>query len=178
MQSSASVNLVKTQANTYGNIVHWALTVGKVLIIVTEIIAFSAFIYRFTLDRTIIDLHTKIKQEKIILDSLKEKEATYRNVQERISLVKQITIKGNAKVDMLNDILSLTPQGITFNSFDFRETELNIDSNVESVSSLTTFTKSLKSYSKISSVNISNITTKADGSGINVFLMVKFKGAQ
>lgn len=178
MLSSASVNLIKTQTNTYDSLVHWALSVGRVLIIVTEVIAFSAFIYRFTLDRTIIDLHTKINQEKIILDSLKEKEATYRNIQERISLVKQITIKGNAKVDMLNDILSLTPQGITFNSFDFRETELNIDSNVQSVSSLATFTKSLKSYSKISSVSISSITNKTDGSGINVFLTVTFKGAQ
>lgn len=178
MQSSASVNLVKTQVGTYNNLVHWTLSVGRILIIITELIAFSAFIYRFTLDRTIIDLHSKIKQEKIILDNLKEKEATYRSIQERISLVKQVTIKGNVKVDTLNDILSLTPQGITFNSFDFRDAELNIDSNIESVSSLTTFTKSLKSYSKISSVNISSITNKAAGLGINVFLTIKFKGEQ
>lgn len=178
MQSSASVNLVKNQSNTYDSLVHWALTVGKVLIIITEIIAFSAFIYRFTLDRTIIDLHSKIKQEKTILDNLKGNEEKYRNIQERISLVKQVTIKGNTKIDTFNDILSLTPQGVTFNSFDFRETEINIDSNVESISSLTIFIKSLKSYSKISSVTITSISNKADGNGINVFLKVIFKGVQ
>lgn len=178
MESSASVNLIKTQANGYDNVVHWALSVGRFLIIITELIAFSAFVYRFSLDRTIIDFHSKIKQEKIILDNLKEKETTYRNIQERISLVKQITIKGNAKVDTLNDILALTPQGITFNSFDLREGDLNIDSNVESVTSLNSFIKSLKSYSKISSVSITSITNKADGSGINVFISVKLKGSQ
>lgn len=178
MQSSASVNLVKTQTNKYDDIVRWALSVGRLLIIITELVAFSAFIYRFSLDRTIIDLHSKIKQERIILDSLKDKELLYRNTQERISLVKQISIKGNAKLDVFNDILALTPQGVTFNSFDFQENELNIDSNIESSSSLNSFTKSLKNYSKISSVSITNITNKADGNGINVFIKIIFKGGQ
>lgn len=178
MQSSASVNLVKTQNNTYDNIVHWALSIGRVLIIITELVAFSAFVYRFSLDRTIVDLHTKIKQEKLILENLKSQEQTYRNLQERLSLVKKITVEGNAKVDTLNDIITLTPQGITFNSFDLEPNQLDIDSNMESVSSLNTFIKSLKSYSKISSVSITNISNKADGSGINVLITAKFKGSQ
>lgn len=178
MQSSASVNLVKTKENTYDNIVHWALTIGRVLIIVTELVAFSAFIYRFSLDRTIVDLHSKIKQEKTVLDNLKTQEETYRNLQERIALIQKITVEGNAKVETLKDIIALTPQGITFNSFSLQPGQLDIDSNIESVSSLNTFIKSLKSYSKISSVSITNITNKADGSGINVFITVIFKGSQ
>lgn len=178
MQSSASVNLVKTQENTYDNIVHWALTIGRVLIIITELVAFSAFIYRFSLDRTIVDLHSKIKQEKTVLDNLKTQEETYRNIQERIALIQQVTVQGNTKVETLNDIIALTPQGITFNSLNLQPEQLDIDSNIESVSSLNTFIKSLKSYSKISSVSITNITNKADGAGINVFITAKFKGSQ
>ena len=175
MQSSASVNLIKVQTNAYDNILHWALSIGRLLIIITEIIAFSAFVYRFTLDRTLIDLHSKIKQEAVILDSLKDKETLYRNIQERILLVKDITIKGDEKIQTINDIISLTPQGITFNSFDLREDGLSIDSNIQSVTSLTTFIRSLRSYPKVASVNISSIKNNVEGSGINVLMSVKFK---
>ncbi len=175
MQSSASVNLIKIKTNAYDDVLRWALSIGRLLIIITEIIAFSTFIYRFSLDRTIIDLHSKIKQEKAIIESLKDKEAIYRNVQERVTLTKQISDKGNEKVQTLNDIIALTPTGITFNNFDLGQDQLSLDCNVESVSSLTTFVKSLKSYSKVSSVTIGSITNKAEGSGINVILTVKFK---
>ena len=66
-------------------IVNWALTIGRVLIIIVEIIALSAFIYRFILDNELRDINSKIKQEQEILSTQAQKEATYRNLQDRLS---------------------------------------------------------------------------------------------
>ena len=80
MQSSASINLLKGRVNLLDEIVKWSLTIGRLLIITVELVAFTAFIVRFSLDRTLIDLHDKIRQEQAIVASLKDTEAKYRNL--------------------------------------------------------------------------------------------------
>src|SRR3972149_11726382 len=98
MQSSASINLIKSKVNIFDEILKWALTVGRLLVILTELTAFSAFIYRFTLDRTLIDLHEKINQEQAIVASLKDREAIYRNLQGIITDAATITKSGSRNV--------------------------------------------------------------------------------
>ena len=39
----------------------WAVNFGRIIIVLTELIALSALGYRFYIDRQIIDLHQKIK---------------------------------------------------------------------------------------------------------------------
>jgi len=85
----ALINLVKGKHKSFfDRFLAWALSAGRVIIIVTEIIALSAFLYRFSLDREIIDLRDNTKQEQKILELFKEQEKTFRNLQERLSCLK------------------------------------------------------------------------------------------
>src|SRR3989338_4199098 len=115
MQSSASINLVKRKVSLLDEILRWTLSVGRLLVIITEIVAFSTFIYRFSLDRTIIDLHTQIKNKQAIVQSLKERENTYRRFQERILVASITSQQAGRNVKILNDVVELTPSEITFN---------------------------------------------------------------
>lgn len=175
MQSSASVNLVKRKANLLDEIIKWALNVGRLLIIITEIAAFSAFIYRFSLDRTLIDLHSKIKQEQAIVESLKEKEEVYRNLQERILSASIYNSTGDRRVKILEDIIELTPPEISFNTFLIENEDIKIDLNISSVSSLNTFIETLRSYPQISSVTIDSVSNKNENNKVNVILSAKLK---
>ena len=139
MQRSASINLIKSKANILDEILKWALSIGRLLIILTELVAFSTFIYRFTLDRTIIDLHEKIKQEQAIVASLKDREEIYRNLQGRIADISQVTQTGQKNVKIFDDIAKLTPTEINFNSFTIENNKIEIDADVSSISSLTNF---------------------------------------
>lgn len=175
MQTSASINLIKTKVNILDEILKWALTVGRLLIIITELVAFTTFIYRFSLDRKLIDLHEKINQEQAIVGSLKDREELYRNLQEKIGAIKTITTFGDRNVKILNDVAKLTPSGISFNSFDIANNKIEIDSSVQSTSSLSNFVSLLRKYPEVSSVSITRIDNQSQISGINVIILVKLK---
>lgn len=156
-----SINLVKTRHIDYvERFINWALTIGRLLVIVTELVALICFVYRFSLDSQLIDLHSKIKQEQAVINFLKKDEDTYRNLQERLSIAKTFSIQGQEKVNTFNDILGFTPQGITFTDFSLNNNNIRIIANVESVFSLSSFVESLKSYSKIDSISIDKIENR------------------
>ena len=49
--SPASINLVKkNEKSSVDKFINWTLSIGRLIVIITEIIAISAFLYRFSLD--------------------------------------------------------------------------------------------------------------------------------
>jgi len=176
MQSSANINLLKNKENFLDEALRWALSVGRLLVIIAEIVAFSSFIYRFSLDRTLIDLHSKVNQEQAIVASLKDQETKYRNLQERISLATKISNSGNKSVKIFNEVADLTPDDITYNTLAIEGDVIRINASVKSISSLTQLMESLRKYPQISSVNIDSITNKTTDSSIEAFITAKLKG--
>lgn len=164
MQKPASINLLKGRVNLLDEIVKWALTFGRLLIIIIEFVAFGTFIYRFTLDRTIIDLHDKINQEQAIVASLQDREALYRNTQERLKVASTVMGGGSKQVKIFNDVADFTPPEIKFESFVIDKGSIVIQADINSVPALTAFLSSLKNYDAISSVTVSSLGTNA-GSG-------------
>ena len=175
MQASASIDLVKNKANILDEILKWALNFGRLLVIIVEIVAFSSFIYRFSLDRTLIDLNDKIKNEQAIVESIKENEAIYRNLQGRLLIAKKVSAQGSMNHKILNNIVNLTPDQITFNSFSIENNEILIESNVGSISSLTNFINSLKDYKEIGLVTITNIENQPQTNTVTVSIKATLK---
>ena len=63
MSDPISINLVKSRKPHFlDRFITWALNAGRLLVIITETVALSAFLFRFGLDREIVDLNDKIKQ--------------------------------------------------------------------------------------------------------------------
>lgn len=175
MQSTASINLVKKRTSLLDQVLKWALSVGRLLVIITEIVAFTTFIYRFTLDRTLIDLHTKIKGEQAIIENIKDREATYRNLQERIFSASEASQKADKNVKMLNDIIEKTPTGTTFDSLSIEGNKITILANIRSVSSLSTFINFLKEYPPVSLVSITSINNQTGTDAVKVGILATLK---
>src|SRR3989344_1080687 len=111
-----SINLLKAKEISFlDKFLNWALTVGRLVVIATELIALFAFIYRFSLDRQLIDLHSKIKQEEAIVNSLKESEQSYRNLQDRLAAAAKFSETGGEEYTVFKDIISFIPQGMSLN---------------------------------------------------------------
>lgn len=172
MEKSASINLLKGRVNLLDQIFKWSSNVGRLLIIIVEFVAFSAFILRFSLDRTLIDLSDKIKQEQAIVASLKDREATYRNLQERLLVAKNVSDQSSAKVKLTQDILNLTPPEIKYQGFQIQDGKITMQLSVMSVSALTSFIESLRSYKGVSSASIDSIGNKSTDGSINVGVTV------
>ena len=167
-RKDASINLVGENINFLDRFVTWALTVGRVVVILTELIALIAFLYRFSLDREIIDLHTKIKQEQAVVAYLKDNEETFRGIQNRISLASSFGTIAKDKVNLLNDVISFAPAGMTFNNISAQEDRVRINASTNSVSSLSDFVSKLKSYSSIKNVIVEKIENRTSSASITV----------
>ena len=142
---------------------NWALTVGRLIVILTEIVAIAAFIYRFSLDERLIDLHSAIKQKQNLISLLRNDENKYRNLQDRIALASDLMEKNTKTNKIVFDIVGLAPQGTTIESLTFNKDKLTLSANVNSVSSLTNFINALKDYPDIKAVSIDNIENKPTG---------------
>lgn len=162
--SLSSINLIKNkQIPLFDKFMNWALTVGRLIVILTEIVAISAFIYRFSLDERLIDLHSAIKQKQNLISLLRRDEDKYRNLQDRIALASDLMEK-NAKTNkVIFDIVGLVPQGATIESLTFNKNKLILSADVNSVLSLTNFINVLKDYPDIKAVSIDNIENKQTG---------------
>ncbi len=164
------------QASIFDKFIDWALTIGRLVVILTELIALSAFLYRFTLDRQLIDLHSKIKQKTAIVGYLKGREEIYRNLQDRLLVASTFSDSGKKKIKTFNDIIGLAVGGMTFNDLVLTENHVKIDANFQYISSLTSFVNSLKNYTAIESVSIEKIENKLSNALITVSITANLKG--
>lgn len=155
---SPSINLIKNkQIGLFPELINWTLTVGRLLVIIIELIALGAFLYRFSLDRQLIELRSAIKQKQTILTSQKENEAKYRSLQDRLYLASDFSSLSQERTKILKDILASTPQGMKLNSFSFTVDSINITANIQGISSLSVFVNSLKKHPNIDMLNLNSI---------------------
>ncbi len=168
-KNPASINLLKSSKNEiFEKFIDWALTIGRLLVIITEIVALSAFIYRFSLDRQLIDLHGTIKSEQAIVSFLKKQEDTYRNLQDRLKIASTYSGMSQNKLKISQDIISLAPKGMTFNEITVSDNVININANFQIVSSLKVFVDSLKNYKPVKNVSINQLENRLSSAQIVV----------
>ena len=170
-----SINLVRDkQIPLFDRFMNWALTIGRLIVILTEVVAIIAFVYRFSLDEKLAGLHSSIKQKQNIVTVLKNDENTYRNLQDRLALAATFSATGAKINQTIIDITSLIPDQVKINNLILNKDRVNMAVDVTSVSSLASFINPLKSYPGIKSISIDNIENKPSvGLSVNITAMLK-----
>lgn len=171
-----SINLVKKEKKPFiDTFLHWALTIGRLVVMLTEIIALSTFLYRFTLDRQLVDLHDKIKQKQTILNLLQTDEKKYRNLQNRLALASQFDSVGSKPSSIFMDIFNLSPVGFDINTITISENNVRINGNARSLSTLNLFINNIKSYPQALNVSLDKIENRVSNATLGVSLSVALK---
>lgn len=174
--NSHSINLIKGQGESFfDKFINWALTVGRLVVILTELVALSAFLYRFFLDRQLIDLHDQIAQKQAVVKLLKQNENTYLDLQGRLALASTLTTTGQETTQIFSDILRLAPPDFVFNNIVLSQDAVKIDASVQSVSSLASLIKDIRNYKETSSISLDRIENKTTGAAIAVSITVRLK---
>ncbi|MEK7517655.1 MAG: hypothetical protein AAB583_03830, partial [Patescibacteria group bacterium] len=122
--------------------------------------AITAFLYRFSLDEELVSLHGDIRQKQSQLALLKNDEENFRNLHSRLALAENFSKESTKVYRMFQDIVGFTLQAVKFNKLTLRKDRTDIDINSTSISSLTEFVNSLKTYPSIKSVSIDNIENR------------------
>lgn len=173
MQSTASINLIKPKISLIDEITKWAFNIGRLLIIIVEIVAFSAFIYRFSLDRRLVDIHDSIEQKQNTIAHLQKQEDEFRVLQEKINISSIASTDGTRYLNILNQIALFAPPGMKFDTFRIGENKIEISITTNSMSYFSNFIKQLQEYDEIETVEITNIDSS--GQKVNIVLKIYLK---
>lgn len=176
MPQLVTVNLIRGRKPHFIDFfIGWALTVGRALVILTEVVALGAFLYRFGLDKQIVDLHDRIIQEQNIIKFAKKNEDTYRNLQTRLDLANTIIFNQNQIFKTYKDITSLIPAQMDVRSVTFADDSVKIDASIQSISLLATTINNIKNYPSVDSVSLDTIENKTTNGVISIGLTIQFK---
>ncbi len=154
-----NINLMPQQEmeGALGQGVHWALTVGRYLIIITEIIALTAFglSLKLTIDKN--ELNKRVEYTQDIIDSKQDFEKEFREVQNKLSSIKKIRLEHFDNHLLINEFNKLLPEGITLTTLDINQTELSFSGSFPTAAQLYTLINSFNNSDKLIALDISEL---------------------
>jgi hypothetical protein len=168
-------NVVKTLTD---KTVKWILSVGKYIVIFTNLVVIGAFLSRFWLDRQNTDLSEKIRQQKAILSSVQNFEKEFRLFQSRLTKIKDEFNSEYGPADPLLIIAESLPADLLLSDFKFTENngkiQVNLKAQIFSEVGLANFIDNLLSQPEISSVQVRTIEKEEGKGGMTIQFLVKF----
>lgn len=163
---------------TLGRILTWALSAGRIIVILTELIVILAFLSRFWLDRTLTDLNSQIEQRIAIIAASSEFEKDFRQLQSALSAFSQITTSEPNVKSILEETVSSLPGDVSLQAFTISENEIQIKGVSLSELGIAGFIKNLKDR-EFEDIKLTGISFGAEGEiGINFSLSTKLKEAE
>ena len=167
----------KGEYSVIGKITTWVLTVGRFIVVFTELLVIGAFLSRFWLDQKNTDLSEAIRQEKMILESTAPFEKEFNLFQARTNEVDKKLDETFTPLLPLEKVLAVLPQDIILVKYEFTagvKNEASFSTQVFSEGSLAQFTKSLLKEKEVASVKIGTIEKEEGVSGSMVQILIKF----
>lgn len=176
------VNLLPKEIfdETYtGQFFQWALTYGRYIIIITQIVVLGVFFARFRLDRENVDLKESIQQKQALISSVKDVENEVRNIQERLLQIKKIESTQYVPLSVLNFLQDVTPTAIFYKHIKISSGQLSLSGSGNNLHTLSGLLFQLKKSGRFSEITLDDIQRKPDGSVIFLigtkFLLNSFK---
>ena len=185
MPGKKELSLLPNEANQntpLARLLRWLTTVGRFIIVFTELIVISAFLSRFWLDRKNSDLSEVLRQQKAILNSTADFEKEFSSLQTRLKFISTFFQKQPDYPGTIKSLVNTVPDGVFFQTFNLGQSETD-PSRLISVlrlytyqeDSIISFITNLTLNPDIDSVNVRRIEKKAKDNKYYVDISLTFK---
>lgn len=159
-----------------GKLLIWALSVGRWIVVFTELIVILAFLSRFKLDRDLVDLYESIKAKQTIIASYSPFENDFRLLQSRLLLAGKIESGNFSTVNLISTVSQFTPVDVALSKIALSEGIVTVSGVALSEAGLKTFLKGLSQSSILTDISLANINKQKEGEGgIQFSLTAKLK---
>lgn len=162
-----SINLIPEDAffiTPLGRLVRWSLSVGRYLVIFTEIIVIISFASRFTLDRKVTDLNKEIVQKVAVIESYSTFEQDFRAAQEKLKQYSELEKQRNLTI-VFERLSTVTPPEVQVSNLAIRRDSVAVTGTTVSQSAFNTLINNLYLSPYFDDVSIGKVTANADNSG-------------
>lgn len=147
-----------------GQLLTWALTYGRYIIIMTQIVVLSVFFLRFKLDRDHNDLKEAVAQKQALIQSVSDLEKEVRYVQGKIVLIKTTIQNQDIPVRILKFLSENSPSDVSLASLNISDNKISFSATAKSLRSFSALTYYLQKDNKLDEVTLEDIVRKVDGS--------------
>jgi len=157
-----TINLLPKSAfdvSTGGKVLRWALTAGRYIIVLTELVVILAFISRFKLDQDISNLSNSIEGKKNILVAMAKMEEDFRGTQFRLkSAGKMLTNQLQAGKE-LGGIVAQMPEEMLVSNLEVNKGEIKLTGQVLSEAGLGEFLRKLRTGGEWKSLDLVSVNS-------------------
>ena len=156
-----------------GRILLWALSWGKKIVIVTELIVVSAFLSRFWLDTQVANLSDQIEHNKETLLALRDFEVEFRSVSDRLVAVKKISVTASV-VTILAETEKLVPPEVALSRVTVTGDEISFG-GIGYDQALAVMVDNFKSSPRFTDIVLEKVAKENVTPDINFSLVTTFK---
>lgn len=165
---------------TIGRLLLWILTVGRYIVIFTELIVIAGFITRVVLDRNLNLVNETLVEQKAILVSYQPVEYRFRRVHQQLESYSRIDAERFKISKLFDDMTRITPSDVRFESLliDENKETMEIAAIALSPTSFTTFLTQVQSIPEFSDLVLNSVETGSSRDpSIKLKLSLEFKSA-
>ncbi|AKM79777.1 MAG: hypothetical protein UX85_C0001G0065 [Candidatus Beckwithbacteria bacterium GW2011_GWB1_47_15] len=153
------------ETGVLGKLLKWALNIGRYVVVFTELVVIGAFLYRFGLDRQLTDLKEEIGQKQALVESFGDFEAKFRDLQEKLKIVKEIE-GGQVKADqVLDGVSQITPLDTVYDSILIDEEGVTLEGQTLSEVGLATLLAKAQGSQLFEGVALESVSSATDNQG-------------
>lgn len=174
-----SINLLPEDdflLGSFGKVIRWAVSVGRYLVIFTEVIVIISFATRFSLDRKVTDLNQEINKKVAIIESYAGLESEFRSAQEKLNQYSELEKQRNL-TDVFEQISNVTPPDVIVTQLNVKKDGISITGSTLSQTAFNHLINNLQLSPFFSDIRIDSVENTQDSSGYEFSLQAKSKNA-
>ena len=119
---------LQQEQNQWDQIANWALTIGRWIVILTEIVVIGALIFRFNIDKQISLLRNNVEANRNTLMNMQRQEKIFRHTQKQLNLISQSINRQHDYADLLLTVAKSIPsEGIALNQIQLEPSRTPIE---------------------------------------------------
>jgi Tfp pilus assembly protein PilN len=139
-----------------GRTLRWALSVGRYIVIFTELLVILSFVARFTLDRQLTDLNESIHEKKTVIESYGTLENNVRLTQAKIKQYEQLEQQTNLS-EVFPALSQIIPNGVKLAELVINPKRVILNGRTSSQDSLNTLINNLQLSSDFVQISVDKI---------------------
>lgn len=166
------INLLKQRRfedTLFGRSLTWALSAGRVIVIVTELIVIAAFLSRFWLDRALTDLNEQNSALKTQVEAFSSFETEFRQAQERLTLYKNLIGSQKRYSGIVKEVASFLPSDVALTNISVSEDLVEIKGRALSEGGLAGLIKALEGAKTVKDIKLSDLSLETKEQQLIIF---------
>ncbi|OGF98837.1 hypothetical protein A3D78_06045 [Candidatus Gottesmanbacteria bacterium RIFCSPHIGHO2_02_FULL_39_14] len=166
LHKKSGINLLikpEEELSISSQFLNWALTYGRYIIIIIQIVVLSVFFTRFKIDRDRTDLKEAVAQKRALIESIGEMETEIKRVQKRLSDIKLLVTNQDIYLRVINFLEKNTPTETTFALLSFSKDIVKFVAISENLKTFNHLLKRIQDEKLLTDIQLEDLKRRADG---------------